>query len=295
MATLVHSGYERPARVRAPSGVKSILFYVHNDDGLDARLETALALARACGAHLTLQQVVPTQAYVTFDTFGGVYVLDELLKTVEEQNQQLRDRLDAKLAREDVAFDIVETGGELIASLAGRAALSDLLMIGREPTTVEFAGRTTGIFGELLHQSRTPLFIPGSQPLPDICGTAMIAWDGSHEAANAVRAAVGLLGLADRVEVFRVEEPKAEAFGIPAVLEYLSRHGIHAELRTETLARGEQDPNLVASLLVAEAKRIGAAYLVMGGYSHSRLGEYLFGGVTRELLRSSSVALFVAH
>ena len=65
------------------------------------------------------------------------------------------------------------------------------------------------------------------------------------------------------------------------LLEYLSRHGIHAELRlVETLDA------YVPTVLLACANHIGATSLVMGGYSHGRLGEFVFGGVTRDLLKN---------
>jgi len=48
-------------------------------------------------------------------------------------------------------------------------------------------------------------------------------------------------------------------------------------------------------MLVAKAVTLDAAYIVMGGYNHSRVGEYLFGGVTRTLLTDCAVPLFIAH
>ncbi len=59
-----------------------------------------------------------------------------------------------------------------------------------------------------------------------------------------------------------------------AALEYLSRHGVHAELDTSVL---EQDP--VEESLVQYATQKKASYIVMGGYGHNRAGEFLFGGV----------------
>jgi nucleotide-binding universal stress UspA family protein len=163
---------------------------------------------------------------------------------------------------------------------------------GREPHRTDFAGPTIGLLGELLHRSRTPLFIPADDGAPvDPTGTALIAWDGSYEAANAVRAAVGLLKIASQVRVLQIHEKEDEAFPGTKLLEYLSRHGIHAELFTESAASKE----FVSDALVAHARAIGAAYLVMGGYNHSRVGEFVFGGVTRSLLKSSPVPLLIAH
>jgi nucleotide-binding universal stress UspA family protein len=149
--------------------------------------------------------------------------------------------------------------------------------------------------GELLHRSRAPLFIPGSSGGPvDPTGSALIAWDGSYEASNAVKAAVGLLRLASEVRVLQVrEQGKGEMFPSTKLLEYLSRHGIKADLHLDS--PGEAKGEAIAGLLLAHAKAMAAAYVVMGGYNHSRMGQYLFGGVTRALLSDCPLPLLIAH
>ena len=122
----------------------------------------------------------------------------------------------------------------------------------------------------------------------------MIAWDGSYEACNAVRASIGLLKVAADVQVVQVREPdKDTAFPSTKLLEYLSRHGIHADLQSvrPVGAKGEA----IAGILLDHASIIRAAYIVMGGYNHSRIGEFLFGGVTRALLTDSPLPLLMAH
>ena len=74
------------------------------------------------------------------------------------------------------------------------------------------------------------------------------------------------------------------------VARYLSRHGIYAELDTWVL-----EEELVPDLLVDYANQKGAGCIVMGGYGHSRAGEFLFGGVTRALLKRCPIALVVSH
>lgn len=128
----------------------------------------------------------------------------------------------------------------------------------------------------------------------------MIAWDGSIEAANAVRASLGLLRLASEVRVVTVPEERAsedgrKEFPPTRVLEYLSRQQIHAELTVEAAPGGSSDHERVSGMIVASARAAGAAYLVMGGYSHTRVGEYFFGGVTRTLLKECPLPLVIAR
>jgi nucleotide-binding universal stress UspA family protein len=285
---------QRPIRATAArpqaSGVNSILFYVHDDDRLDARLQAALSIARTCSAHLQLLSVVPIEAYTVSDGFGGMFVSAEIGEALQEQAAKVRAQVERQLSKEDVRWDYQSVTGVTIAELAERAALSDLVIMGREPRERDFGRTAIGLAGQLLHRSSTPLFIPANGDVsPDLTGRAVIAWNGSFEAANAVRSSIGLLRMAADVRIVRYAEPERRVFPSTTLLEYLSRHDVHAEL-DEREPQGDVAANLSTYALAA-----GADYLLMGGYGHSRAGEFLFGGVTRELLRECPVSLVVAH
>ena len=278
------------------AGVKTILLHVQNDKALDQTLETALSLARACEAHLSCLHVTPIEAYVAFDSFGGIFVMNDVIKAIDEEEKLLGERLRAELGKEDVSWDYNQATGNIPSQLVSKAALADLIVTSRQPKRTDFQGSTIGLLGDLLHRSRTPLFIAADDgKVPDPTGRALIAWNGSFEAANAVRSAVGLLKLASDVHVLRIDEQKDEAFPPTALLKYLSRHGIHAELRVETADPDPRDTDFVVACMNAEASRLNAAYVVMGGYSHSRLSEYMFGGLTRSVLAESSIPLLIGH
>jgi nucleotide-binding universal stress UspA family protein len=281
---------------KVDAGIKSILLHVQNDKVFDQTLETALALARACEAHLSCMHVTPIQAYVAFDSFGGVFVMNDVFKAIEEEEGLLKERLEAELSNEDVSWDYTQTTGDVPNQLIGRAALADLVVIGRQPKRTDFQGSTIGMLGDMLHRSRTPLFVAADDgKVPDPTGPVLIAWNGSLEAANAVRAAVGLLKLASDVRILRIDEQKDEVFPSTALLEYLSRHGIHAELSLATAHPDAMDADFVAAHLTSEAERMKAAYIVMGGYSHTRISEYMFGGLIRLMLTGSKIPLFITH
>jgi nucleotide-binding universal stress UspA family protein len=288
---------ERPAPVAAKQSLlRSILLYVQDDASLDQRTEVALSLARSAGAHLSCLHVTPIQAYVAFDSFGGVFVMNDVIEALEEQESQLRTRLQKKLGAEDVSWDYEQITGDVVSQIVSRAALCDLVVFGREPHRQDFAGPATGLMGELLHRCRTPLFVPGDvHAQVDPAAHALVAWDGSYEAANAVRSSLGLLKLAKTVSVIQVAEDKEQAFPGTGLLQYLSRHDIHADLVVQDPPGSARDPEIVAATLVAHAVGTGAAYIVMGGYSRNRVREFVFGGVTRSLLKECPVPLVLAH
>ncbi|HEX8937584.1 MAG TPA: universal stress protein [Sphingomicrobium sp.] len=280
------------------SGIKTILLHILDDEFHDQRIETALSLARAFSAHVSCVHVTPTEAYVAFENFGGVFVMEDFMSAIDQRNADLQFRVKERFKHEDVSWDYEHVTGNVASILLGRAALADILITSRQPARRDFVGPTVGFLGDLLHHSRTPLLIPGSDGSQfDPGGLALIAWNGSIEGADAVRASLGLLKLASSVEVLQVPEGELDPKDFPAtsLLEYLSRHGIHAELSLEPSPTGDVRHDLVAGLIMAEAKDAGAAYVVMGGYSHTRVAEYVFGGVTRTLLKDCPVSLVIAH
>lgn len=288
-AVLEQPGTARQGSASALGTIKSILFHVHEDDQLECRLQTALSIARTFSAHLQCLQVIPVEAFTVVDAFG-TFVNAETVAMLEEQGAKQRERIEARLKNEDVAWSYDTTSEPLIPELLKGAALSDLLIIGREPEDRALGRSGRGLLGEIICNSRTPLCIPGTDAGPfDPFGTAVIAWNGSVEAANAIRQSISLIRMASKVRVVRITEEKEAAFPDARVLEYLSRHGVHAQLDTRAARHGfTQD--LIEYTAVA-----GAAYVVMGGYSHSRAGEFLFGGVTRSLLRDFPIPLVMAH
>ena len=277
------------------AGVKTILLHVQNQESLDRTLETAISFARACEAHLECLHVTPIQAYVAFDSFGGVFFMNDVFQAIEKEQKLLKERIQAELSKEDISWDYIEATGDVPNQLIGHAALADLIVTSRLQKRTDYPAITIGMIGDLLHRSRTPIFFASDDgTVPDPTGPALIAWNGSIEAANAVRSAIGLLKLASDVRVLRIDEKKDETFPSTRLLEYLSRHGIHAELKVETAQAG-RDMDFVHDSLLSEAEQMQASYIVMGGYSHSRVSEYMFGGLTRSVLAGSSLPVVIAH
>lgn len=279
------------ATLSGQGGMKSVLLHVQDDEGLEARLETALAIARASGGHLTCLHVTPMSAFVGFETFGGAYVLTDLLRQLEEHEAAMRARIEAHLASEDVAWSYERQTSDPASALVNSGALADLIVLGRSQHTRSSAYRAMSIFGEMLTASHTPLLVCSkNQKHFDPLGPAVVAWNGSFEAANALRAALPLLKQASAVHIVSVDEQKELDFPPLGASEYLSRHDVHAELISA--AKGTLT---VADKLIGSAQELGANYLVMGAYGHNRAREYLFGGVTRTLLKECSVPLIMAR
>lgn len=283
---------ELSARPQGGSGLfKSVVLHVQDDPGLEGRLQAALGIVRASGGHLSCVQATPMPPFAGYTDYGSATVLTNLMQEIGERDAALRERIEARLSKEDVAWSYEQQAWDNTVTLIQAGALADLIVLGRFEHSRVITRKSLALFGDLLATSRTPLLIyPDEAADFDPFGTAVVAWNSSLEAAAALKAALPLLLQAASVHVVTVDEPGNLDFPPLDVAEYLSRHGIHAEMIDEhagTLS--------IADRLIATAASLGASYLVAGGYGHSRAREYLFGGVTRSLLQECSLALIISR
>lgn len=267
--------------------MKTILLLAHDDSGQEARFQAAVDIVRALNGHLTCLDVVIMPAMIGVDYVGNIGTTMVLANEVARESAN-RTRLESRLLQEDVAWDWIQATGTIAPCLRAASELADLIVINRQLDDFPVPDMG-GAAGQLILKSGKPLLaVPPDLRRLDLA-RAMIAWDGSFSAAAALRAAVPLLALAERVTIVEVGAGTDDAPPEDAAA-YLSRHGIHAVV--EHLPRGAAR---VADQLVAHALAIGAGYLVMGGFGHLRFVEALFGGTTRALLRHSPLPLFLAH
>ncbi|WP_374467434.1 universal stress protein [Ferrovibrio sp.] len=121
----------------------------------------------------------------------------------------------------------------------------------------------------------------------------MIAWDGTRAAARAVADAGLFLQRATKVTVATVTEEKLLPEGEPnaRLMDYFSRRGLDAQ--AVTIGGGRVNP--VAQLLQDKAKEIGAGLLVMGGFGHSRMRDFVLGGATNGILKDLQVPALLSH
>lgn len=271
--------------------MKTILVQVESGPAGDARMQCAIDVARAFDGHLTCLQVTPFDAYVLSDPFGGIYAVPELLASLAAGEEASRGAVEARLGGQGLSYDYRHMNGYPPSAIASQARLADLIVLGK-PLAGADGRKAMTLMGEVVLGVGTPvLAVPEGANGFDISATAAIGWNGSAEAAAAVRAAVPLLQRASSVTVVTVAEEEAQ-HSIPRddVLAYLSRQGVKTTV--ETLEKGE--PN-IAEALIGTLSRIGAGCFVMGAYGHNRMREYLFGGVTRRMLSDLPVPLVLAH
>lgn len=148
--------------------------------------------------------------------------------------------------------------------------------------------------GVLFHAGRPALLAPPDWKADSVGKRPLIAWDASREATRALADAAPLMEGADTVVVVTVDaKPKMFGHGEQPganIAAHLNRRGFKVDVRNlDSMGRP------TAQTILDEAQAANADLIVMGGYAHSRLREMMFGGATRDLLRSAPVPILMAH
>lgn len=276
--------------------MKNILVLIHDDEAQESRLQASLDLARALEAHLTCVDVtvLPEMHPEIYIAVGRDILIEEETKRETAHCARIKARLD----REDVSWNIVQVVGDIESALESNARLADLIVVTSDVGTMDY-DQFLKVAGDLIVRTRKPvLAVPQHARRFAPTGRALIAWDGSREAAAALSSAVPLLTIADGVTILEVDSGSADTPAEEAAA-YLSRHGIHPRISRTASDGGVVETVLgldgVAETILRTARDHGSAYIVMGGYGRSRIREWVFGGVTRTLLATSPVPLLIAH
>jgi nucleotide-binding universal stress UspA family protein len=255
----------------------------------------AVSVAGALEAHLTgiafiYDPVVPVAS--------TGYIPPEVIETQQRDAQDAAkaaiDRFTATATRNGIAAEPTM----LPASFAGAgeqfgliARRFDLAIVGQaEPDK----GAVENLIAEsaLFESGRPVIVVPYIQKAPLKLERVMVCWDGSRPAARAIADAMPLLERAGQVEVVIVTNEPGKKDEIPGadMGQHLARHGLKVDINR--IVDGDID---VADALLSHAADSSADFIVMGGYGHSRLREFVLGGVTRAILRSMTAPVLMSH
>jgi len=143
----------------------------------------------------------------------------------------------------------------------------------------------------LFDSGRPVLVVPYIQDSGLKLDRVMVCWDGSRNAARAVGDAMPFLRRAGRIDIVTIEqkERRNELRGAQ-IAEHLARHKLNVDLKP--IIAPDSD---VASTILSHAADTNADFIVMGGYGHSRLREFILGGATRGVLGAMTVPVLMAH
>ncbi len=279
------------------AGIGEIVVYTDNRSEAASILEFAGLLAEENDARLISVFIQPLPELIPPQTFARGTGIREVIETQQSQ-------LEGTEARHRALFeDVVRRHGiprsewrslsHWSSEVAVPAYYADLVVIARP----ERAGQTSdppGLAESLLLSSGRPiiLFPPGGKA--SRVRRILVGWNATREAIRAVVDALPLLGRSEAVEVLIVDYQRQRA-----------RHGQEpgADITRRLVALGAQvevqrlssEGKDVGHLLLSQAVEFRADLLIMGAYGHSKLREWMFGGVTRTVLYEAGLPVLMSR
>ena len=281
--------------------IKVILVPVDGSERSAEVLDTALVVAKRFDAHIKVVHV-RQQTSELFNLPGGFRdeyakmssrAIDEVADTVKQQFDSFCDNHKIKVTRKPSAASEISASlhvfeGDPERVLDRESRLVDVIAMSR-PTKHRIGGPGVGELHEslMLHSGRPVLIVPpASDWTPRRADRAAVGWNDSVEASRALCMTLPWLKQMSKVTVL-VSKKREDSAG--DVVDYLKRHGCKAD---HYVIKGGGN---VGKKMLATCDEIGAEFLVVGGFSHTRTRQRLFGGVTSYLLGNTDIITVMAH
>lgn len=286
--------------------IKVILAPLYGVPSDEKALAAAGTAARRFGAHVDVLHVradprtmIP---YIGEGMSGAL--IEEMIASAEQQADERaarvrktfdawRDKAGVPLGKPPAGGGAscgwTETIGRPDTAVARYGRVADLIAVSRPEGENAVTTVTEGLEAALLASGRPLLVAPGAGG-GEIGNSVAVAWNGGTEASRAVASALPFLKSANAVTIVTVGDSCPPEAGASALADYLGYHAIRAAIRSVDADSGRS----VGETLIAEATGVGADLMVMGAYTHSRLRELVFGGVTREVL-AADLAVLMSH
>jgi nucleotide-binding universal stress UspA family protein len=268
------------------------------------RMDTALRLSQRLHAHIGVSFMAPGPEHVLASMASLVPVDCATITAIEQGVREAEDAgkaaMQAWCAQRKVAFmpsgerlDATfvtwsELSGEVEPLLTRVGRVNDLVVVERPDPAQPFTGRA---LDTALFSVGRPTLMIGEPVTYDPLYHVVIAWNGSLEATRLIGQSITLLREAERVTVLHARTGSFEEAGAADLCGYLRWHGIVADAVTLPVKEGVS----VGAAILAEAEARDASMLAMGAYTHSRVREFLLGGVTRHVIENARLPILMAH
>ena len=276
--------------------IKDIILYLERDQSYDRVRDYALSMAEALDAHVT------AIAFAHEPDFSGYFMpnfppamLSEMRAESEKVARDAIESFEAAANRYGLSSEhclVAKNELQFTDMFASLARCFDLsISMQSDP---DGANNDALIEASLFDTGRPLVVVPYIQKEVLKLDRIVCCWDGSSAAARAINDALPLLVKASKVELLIVVgEGKSGAqteIAGTEMAKHLARH--NAKVEVETTTAGGMD---AASVILSYAADRSANLIVMGGYGHSRLREFILGGTTRGILSSMTVPVLMSH
>jgi nucleotide-binding universal stress UspA family protein len=275
--------------------IKDIVVNLRPDVENDPTGRYAISLAEAHEAHVTGVACAVSPPWPPALIEGGSA---DIYRSVKDENRKLAEaaiaRFEDAARRSQISFDsrLIDTTPAGAAEAFGTLARAfDLAVVRQpEPGRDDFADET--IEAALFDSGRPVLVVPYIQKENFSADRAIFCWDGSRQAARALADSLPILRRSTTVHVLTITTDRlSERDAVGAdIAKHLARHNLKVEL--VRIPAADID---VSSAILSYVADTSATLMVMGGYGHSRLREFVLGGATRGMLKAMTAPTLMSH
>ena len=276
--------------------IKDIIVHLEHQAARDPARDFAVTIAEIFDAHLA------AFAFTYAPDFPGYVMLEipsdivaQMIAASEKAALAAIERFEADARRSLISAEhrLIKTAAAtapvLLSVLARRFDLSVLMQ--SEPNRVD----NDHMIETTLFESGRPLIVvPYIQQDGLKLDHVVCCWDGSRAAARAINDGLPLLTKAMTVDLLIVLNEKTntspnEIRGAE-MAKHLARHDVKVQIVTVPAADID-----VTNAILSYVADVSGTLIVMGGYGHAKLREMILGGVTRGMLQSMTVPVFMSH
>lgn len=279
---------------------KTILIVFRHQEEAEALAKAAAILSDAHGAHVIGLYAVPqADVYPTVGFPITADITESYSKLRDSEADAIKTTFLAHSKNHDASWEwryVKSEGAPLSRLIQSHAHAADLVVLAPPASDANFLEPDL-IFEALLIGSGRPLLIvPNGFESASIGKSTIIAWNGTKEAARAAFDAAPVMQAAgsDTVSVLWLDPPQGEEDAQDALGTELSttlaRHGLKVSAKTAPISSGSAGEELLA-----QCTNQGADLLVMGGYGHTRIREFVLGGATDHILNHAGLPVLMSH
>jgi nucleotide-binding universal stress UspA family protein len=273
---------------------KDIAVLLPIDRPAGALIDCATSVATLFEAHLDGIACVYQALNPMVASEAAAVVMAAQYETSVEQAARVLDQFEIAARRLGIPHDAKSTFNVSYAATRAATEMSRLydLNIVAQPDRSN-PSQSDFLFEAVLFGSGRPvLMVPYITRGPIRIDRVLICWDGGLPAARAVHNAMPFLRKAATIDIVAVNE-KADADGevsSAALIRHLARRDLAAKVY-----RLEADAANIHNVILSLAADNDTSLIVMGGYGHSRLREFIVGGTTRGMFETLTVPALISH
>ena len=274
--------------------IKDVVVHLSLDASRDTMNDFAISVADIFQAHISGIAFIYKPVLLTDDDAA---IPDDLIDGLWAESQRRADTLTSAFNEAIRRTSLLSESRTLKSSITGAPSLFakfarrfDLSIVGQ--TNPDHPENSHLMIEAALFESGRPVLImPYVQKTGLTLDRVMVCWDGSRPAARAIADSLPFLARANTIEVVNITSQyvKGEDMSASDIGQHLARHDLNIEIKRIVTSEA------VSDVILSRAAESSTDLIIMGGYGHSRLREFVLGGATRGVLAAMTVPTLMAH